>query len=133
MATGNRAIPGVAEILPALAKRFRLALVTSSEPEPFVRTHARTGLLAHFEFALTRVDYVRSKPEPEPYLRAVERLGLPPDRCIVIEDSERGLRAAKAAGLVCWVIPSTFTRRESFVGADMILNSLADAAARLLG
>jgi HAD superfamily hydrolase (TIGR01509 family) len=125
-------IPGVAEILPALAKRYRMAIVTSADPEPFARTHMRTGLLKHFEFALTRVDYTLSKPEPEPYLRAVERLGLPPDRCLVIEDSERGLFSARAAGLRCWVIPSTFTKGCRFEGADAVLESLGSAAARLL-
>ena len=125
-------IPGVAALLPALAARYRLAIVTSSEPEPFARTHARTGLLSHFEFVLTRVDYTQSKPAPEPYLRAVDRMGLPPARCLVIEDSERGLRAAKAADLTCWVIPSTFTVGCLFAGADAVLDSFEAAAARLL-
>jgi HAD superfamily hydrolase (TIGR01509 family) len=125
-------IPGVVELLPTLAARFRMAIVTSSEPGPFARTHARTGLLPHFEFALTRVDYGPSKRHPEPYLTAVARLGLPPGRCLVIEDSERGLRAAKAAGLACWVVPSGLTASGNFAGADAVLPDLAAAAARLL-
>ncbi len=126
------AIPGVADLLPALAARDRLAIVTSSEPGPFARTHARTGLLPHFELVLTRVDTQRSKPDPEPYLCAVARLGLPPERCLVIEDSERGLRAAKAAGLTCWVVPSGLTAGGRFEAADAVLADLAAVAARLL-
>ncbi len=126
-------IPGVAELLPRLAARFRLAIVTSSEPVPFARTHARTGVLPHFELVLTRVDYVNAKPEPEPYLRAVERLGLHPSRCLVIEDSERGLRAAKAAGLCCWVVPSGLTRDGNFASADAVFPDLTSLVARLLG
>jgi len=125
-------IPGVAEIVPALARRYRLAIVTSSEPGPFARTHARTGLLEHFELVLAQGDYARSKPEPDPYLRAVERLEVPAARCLVIEDSERGLRAAKAAGLQCWVIPSALTAGGQFDAADAVLASLDAAAARLL-
>jgi len=125
-------IPGVAEIIPTLARRYRLAIVTSSEPGPFARTHARTGLLAHFELVLAQGDYARAKPEPDPYLRAVERLGLDGERCLVIEDSERGLRAAKAAGLRCWVIPSALTIGQRFDAADAVLDSLSAAAARLL-
>jgi HAD superfamily hydrolase (TIGR01509 family) len=125
-------IPGVADIVPALARRYRLAIVTSSEPGPFARTHARTGLLEHFELVLAQGDYARAKPEPDPYLRAVERLGVPADRCLVIEDSERGLRAAKAAGLRCWVIPSSLTAGGRFDAADAVLDSLGAAAARLL-
>jgi HAD superfamily hydrolase (TIGR01509 family) len=126
------AIPGVADLLPALAARYRLAIVTSSEPGPFARTHARTGLLSHFELVLTRVDTQRSKPDPEPYLCAVARLGLSPERCLVIEDSERGLRAAKAAGLTCWVVPSGLTAGGRFEAADAVLPDLAAVAARLL-
>jgi len=125
-------IPGVAELLPRLAARFRMAIVTSSEPAPFERTHARTGLLPHFELVLTRADYTNAKPDPEPYLCAVSRLGVPPARCLVIEDSERGLRAAKAAGLACWVVPSGLTASGNFAGADAVLSDLAAAAARLL-
>ena len=125
-------IPGVADIVPALARRYRLAIVTSSERGPFARTHARTGLLQHFELVLAQGDYARAKPEPDPYLRAVERLGVPADRCLVIEDSERGLRAAKAAGLRCWVIPSALTVGGRFDAADAVLDDLGAAAARLL-
>jgi beta-phosphoglucomutase-like phosphatase (HAD superfamily) len=55
-----------------------------------------------------------------------------PARCLVIEDSERGLAAAKAAGLACWVIPSALTRGLDFARADLVLDSLPAAAARLL-
>ena len=102
-----------------------MAIVTSSEPGPFARTHARTGLLPHFELVLTRVDYTNAKPNPEPYLCAVSRLGVPPARCLVIEDSERGLRAAKAAGLACWVVPSGLTASGNFAAADAVLPNLA--------
>jgi HAD superfamily hydrolase (TIGR01509 family) len=132
VAAADIVIPGVAEIVPALARRYRLAIVTSSEPGPFARTHARTGLLEHFELVLAQGDYARAKPEPDPYLRAVERLGVAGERCLVIEDSERGLRAAKAAGLRCWVIPSSLTAGGRFDAADAVLDNLAAAAARLL-
>lgn len=125
-------IPGVADLLPRLGARFRMAIVTNSEPGPFARTHARTGLLPHFELVLTRVDYTNAKPDPEPYLCAVARLGVPAARCLVIEDSERGLRAAKAAGLACWVIPSGLTAGGDFGAADAVLPDLGAAVGRLL-
>ena len=124
-------LPGVAEGLAALKRRFRMAVVTSSEPAPFAAAHARSGLLAHFEFALTREQYRNAKPDPEPYLLAVERLGVPAARCLVIEDSERGLRAAKAAGLACWVVPSTLTRGGRFADADAVLDDFAAVVRRL--
>lgn len=132
VATADVLVPGAREIVTALARRYRLAIVTSSEPEPFARTHARTGLLPHFELALTREQYRHSKPDPEPYRRAMERLGVVPERCLVIEDSERGLRAAKAAGLTCWVVPSRLTMGMPFDGADAVLATLTEVASRLL-
>jgi len=132
VAVSDVLVPGADEVVAALALRYRLAIVTSSEPQPFARTHARTGLLPHFELALTRDQYRHSKPDPEPYQLAVERLGLAAERCLVVEDSVRGLRAAKAAGLTCWVIPSSMTRGLRFDGADAVLADLAEMAARLL-
>jgi HAD superfamily hydrolase (TIGR01509 family) len=129
---GEILIPEASDLVRRLAARYRLAIVTSSEPVPFARTHARTGLLPHFELVLTRADYRRSKPDPEPYLCAVARLGLGAERCLVIEDSERGLRAAKAAGLCCWVVPSALTAAGRFDAADAVFPDLAAAAARLL-
>ena len=125
-------VPGAADSVRALAARYRLGIVTSSEPLSFACAHARTGILGHFEFALTREQYERSKPDPEPYLRALARVRLPAARCLVIEDSERGLRAAKAAGLACWVVPSALTRGERFAGADAVLPDLAAVVERLV-
>jgi HAD superfamily hydrolase (TIGR01509 family) len=128
---GDLLMPGVAAGLAALAGRFRLAIVTSSEPAPFAAVHARAGILHRFELALTRDQYDRAKPDPEPYLRAVDRLGVPPARCLVVEDSERGLRAAKAAGLTCWVVPSELTRGGRFAEADAVLEDFAAIVSRL--
>jgi HAD superfamily hydrolase (TIGR01509 family) len=125
-------IPGARVAVEALSRHYRLAIVTSSEPEPFARAHAASDLLRHFQLVLTNRDYARSKPEPEPYLLAVQKLGVPPARCLVIEDSPRGLRAAKAAGLACWVVPSRLTAAGPFDGADAILPNLAAVTARLL-
>ena len=115
-----------------LARRYRMAIVTSSQRDHFEQIHRSTRLLQHFELVLTHGDYARAKPEPDPYLMALERLSLPAEACLVIEDSERGLRAAKAAGLACWVIPTALTRAGDFRAADQVLESVGDAAARLL-
>ena len=133
IAASDILIAGASRCVTRLAQRYRLAIVTSSDPAPFALAHARTDLLRHFELVLTRDHYRNSKPDPEPYLTAVSRLGLAPERCLVIEDSERGLRAAKAAGLTCWVIPSALTRAGRFEHADAILDDLAAVERRLLG
>lgn len=124
-------MPGVREVLDALHGRYLMGIVTSSEPEHFALIHERTGLLPYFRFALTAGDYARSKPHPDPYLKAIDRSGCGPEECLVIEDSERGLKAAKAAGLRCVVVPSGLTRGRAFEGAERVVERLADVAEAL--
>ncbi len=124
-------IPGVEAALSQLAGRFRMAIVTSSHGDHFAAIHRSTNLLRFFEFVLTREHYVRSKPAPEPYLAALARTGLHPSECLVVEDSERGLRAAKAAGLSCWVIPTALTRAGDFRAADRVLRAAEEVVAGL--
>lgn len=124
-------IPGVLLLLAGLAPRARMAIVTSSKRAHFDAIHERTGLPAHFEFVLAREDYAVSKPDPEPYLTAVARLGLAAADCLVIEDSARGLSAAKAAGLACWVVPSALTRASDFAQADRRFDTLSALQAAL--
>jgi len=131
LGTGDLLMPGVADGLAALAGRYRMAIVTSSQPAPFAAAHARAGILHHFELALTREQYAHSKPDPEPYFTAARRLGVPPARCLVIEDSERGLRAARSAGMACWIVPSELTRALSFDSADAVLPDFGAVVTRL--
>lgn len=124
-------LPGIREALSELAPRLNMAVVTSSRRDHFEIIHTRSGLLTFFDFTLCREDYRDAKPDPESYLLALQRSGYPPAACLVIEDSFRGLAAAKAAGLTCWVIPSRQTRDQDFSTADRILEHAGDLA-RLL-
>lgn len=124
LASGDVLMPGVLDLLAALAKQHRMAIVTSSHRDHFDTIHRTSGLPQYFELVLTRGDYVHSKPSPEPYLTALARLQLEPEQCLVIEDSERGLRAARAAGLRCWVVPSALTQGSSFLGAERTFQDL---------
>lgn len=112
--------------LSRLHGRIPMAVVTSSKPDHFDLIHDITGYKRFFEFTLARDAYAKSKPEPDPYLKALEVSGADPDRVIVIEDSERGLRSAAAAGLRCWIMPSPFTTGCDFSAADRMLNSIED-------
>ena len=125
-------IVGVRETLAILRPHFVMGIVTSSRRQHFETMHRRTGLLEFFDFAITLEDYARSKPAPDPYLAAVARSGLPAGRCLAIEDAPRGLIAARAAALDCWVIPTEFTRRATFSGATRVLDRITDVSALLL-
>lgn len=126
-------ISGVEETLRALRPHFTMGIVTSSRREPFETMHRRTGFLEFIDFALTLEDYARSKPDPEPYLRAIERSGFPAGECLAIEDSPRGLAAARAAGLDCWVVPTALSQPANFSGATRRLGRVNEVAALLLG
>jgi HAD superfamily hydrolase (TIGR01509 family) len=119
-------ITGADQVVRRLATQFRMAVVTSSEH--FDHIHRDRTFLDLFEFVMTPAHYRQSKPHPEPYLRAVERMGLAAGDCLAIEDSERGVRAAKAAGLTCWVVPCGISRSCCFDEVDRIFPDLAALA-----
>lgn len=120
---GVAVFDGVRESLAVFSGTVPMAIVTSSGREHFDAIHEPLDLLDHFEFALAKGDYSRSKPQPAPYLAAAERLGLEPGECLVVEDSERGLQAAVAAGMRCLVVPTGFSRGGDFAAAHGVLES----------
>lgn len=125
-------VPGVLSMVAALAQRYRMVIVTSSRRVHFAAIHEQSTLEHHFEFVLAREDYVCSKPDPEPYATAVARLGLSPTQCLAIEDSERGLRAAVAAGVRCWTLPSPLTEASDFSRAERRFAGLSELCDTLL-
>jgi HAD superfamily hydrolase (TIGR01509 family) len=129
---GDIAIDGVEETLRKLKPEFKMGIVTSSHKTPFETIHARTGFLRFFSLVLVREDYRNSKPDPESYLRAVERMHLKPGEVLAIEDSKRGMIAAKRAGLTCWVIPNGLTSPDDFPEADRVLTDVREVASLLL-
>jgi beta-phosphoglucomutase-like phosphatase (HAD superfamily) len=78
------------------------------------------------DFILTVEDYSNAKPDPEPYLTALEKFGAVPEEALVIEDSGRGLKSAVAAGIDCIIIENAFTSSHDFTSAKMVLNSLSE-------
>ena len=93
-------IPGVEAFLDELRRnRVPRALVTSSNRAKMACAYrARPELTTHFDAILVAEDLGRSKPYPDGYLRAAERLGVSPTRCVVFEDSFSGLEAGRRAG-----------------------------------
>lgn len=127
-----KVIDGAEDTLKKLYGKFVMGIVTSSRKDHFQIIHKYLGLLKYFDFILTVEDYRESKPAPDPYLKAIELTGLSKDECVVVEDSERGLRAAVQAGLKCYVIPTGLTKHSNFSGAEKILNSIKEVPGLLL-
>jgi len=123
---GVRIYPGVEETLRALHGKAAMGIVTSSPKSYFNVMHRQTGLLPFFNLILTREDFTRTKPDPEPYLLALKLAGTKPEESLVIEDTLRGLEAAKAAGIPCIIIPNELTKHQHFSGAEKILSQITD-------
>lgn len=126
-------IDGVEHVLRALRPQFAMGIVTGSRRSHFEAMHRRTGLLSLFDFSVTEDDCPRTKPHPDPYLAAIARTGVPAAACLAIEDAPRGLAAARAAGLDCWVIRTPLTARADLSAATRVLDRVTDVAALLLG
>lgn len=124
-------IDGVRDVLGALQGKYAMGIVTSSGHEHFEIIHRQSGLLPYFQFVLTLKDCPHTKPHPGPYLKAIALSGYPPEECLVIEDSPRGLASATSAGLRCIIIPSKFTRGRNFPGACRVLAGIKDLPAAL--
>lgn len=127
----NHTITGVEEVLQTLHGRFAMGVVTSSQRRHFDIIHSATGLMRYFDFVLAREDYVNSKPDPEPYLAGIAKIGFKADNCIAIEDTPRGLTAATGAGLKCVVIPNALTRGGDFRSAYKVLRDIRELPAAL--
>ncbi len=97
----------VAEFAKSLAGRFPMAVASGSE-EPTVRGCLEaTGLIHLFETIITPKLVKHGKPAPDMFLLAAERMGIAPSECLVLEDGNSGLEAAKAAGMQAVFIPRT--------------------------
>ncbi len=123
--TENIEIPGVTDILATLARRYQMAIVTTSKKPDFELIHRDRNIVNHMTFVLASGDYPRSKPAPDPYLAALDRFGASADEAVVVEDSERGLRAAVAAGIDCVVVDNNFVRGQDLSAATWRISSLA--------
>ena len=80
----------------------------------------------NFEFVLAGDVVSKKKPDPEIYLLALEKTGLQPDSCVVIEDSRNGVAAAKKAGLYVVATTNIYTENEDLSKADIVVTSLGE-------
>ncbi len=128
-------LPGVLELLNRLEDRgFPKAIATSSRARYVERVLQPHRLLHRFQFVLTCDDVSQGKPCPEVYTKAAARFGHAASEMVVLEDSPNGLRAAKAAGARCVIVPHALVPLDELAGADAIVPSLtAPLLLELLG
>jgi beta-phosphoglucomutase len=101
---------------------WRQALATSAPRQNVETILAVLGISAYFQATVCAEDVQRGKPDPEIFLRAAARLGVPPARCVVVEDAPAGVEAARRAGMrVVGVLTS-----HPHLDADLVAPTLAD-------
>jgi len=119
------AMPGVHALLESLdAAGFRLAVGSSGPPENVATVIERLGAGSLFSATVNGMDVTRGKPDPQVFLTAAEKLGLPPARCAVVEDAPPGVEAANAAGMASIGLASTGRKPQDLAAADLVVESL---------
>ncbi len=123
---GLGTLPGVRELLLAADRAgIPCAVASSSQNSHVFSWLDRVGLRDAFSLIRTRDNVRQAKPSPDLFLAAAEGLSLAPGETLVLEDSANGLRAARAAGAPCVIVPSPVTRGSDFSGAAGMLETLA--------
>jgi HAD superfamily hydrolase (TIGR01509 family) len=119
-------LPGAVEAVERLAAQWPLGLASSSNRALIDAVLELAGLEHFFRATVSSEEVARGKPSPDVYLEAARRLGVVPDRCAAVEDSESGIRSARAAGMRVVAIPNpSFPPGEdALADADVVLASL---------
>ncbi len=121
--------PGVVELATAARDAGLGVAVASSSPLDWVSGHLhRLGVAELFPVRATRDDvgHARTKPAPDLFLLAAERVGADPAGCVVLEDSEPGVTAGNAAGCATVGVPAGMTAHLAFDHADLVVGSVAE-------
>lgn len=117
-------MPGLIELLEKLQdKKYPMAVASSSTPEIIDLILRRTNLKNYFQVIVSAQETGKSKPEPDIFLLTAEKLGIKPAYCLVVEDSENGIRAAIAAGMTCVAYQSPDADPQKQKEADAVIRN----------
>ena len=116
-------MPGAADLLRSLPPE-RWCIVTSGTRR-VASSRLQAGHLPIPRVMVTGSDVVKGKPDPEPYLKGAELLGMNPGECLVVEDAPAGIRAAHAGGMKVIALLTTYPAAE-LQEADAVVRALAD-------
>jgi beta-phosphoglucomutase family hydrolase len=100
-----KAVPEVMEHIEASYRLIPFAVVSGSTRDSVTRSLEALRILDRFDTLVCAGDYRNSKPDPEPFLLAAQRLGIAPEDCLVFEDADMGIQAATAAGMASVKVP----------------------------
>ena len=111
---------------------MRIGLASSSYRDAVDGVLHGLGMASYFETIVSGSEVARVKPAPDIFLKAANRLGVAPAECVVLEDAEKGVLAAQAAGMPCVAVPNGYTRDHDFSQATQICASLNQVTVELL-
>jgi HAD superfamily hydrolase (TIGR01509 family) len=133
LAAGHlRPFPGVLPLLDRLRQRgYRLGLASSGDRRKVAFSLQALHLDGCFDSVVTGDDVTHSKPHPEIYRLAAQRLGVAPGACVAIEDAPTGVQAAKRAGLRCIAVSNSVPRHH-LQAADLVVASLEEELSPVL-
>jgi len=107
-------------------KNYRLAVASSSPKEEIIRNLTELEIINYFEFMVSGEEVDQSKPSPDIFLKTAELLEVSPNKCIVIEDTTNGVKAAKNAGMYCIGFKNPDYPKQDLELADQIVSNLMD-------
>ena len=124
-------MPGVVQLVRVLQERGLTLAITSSAVRSSIETILiRLGLRDAFALIVDGSEVTNGKPDPEAYLVTARRLGVRPDECVVIEDSEVGVLAAKRAGMTCIAVRNPRAQTfQDLSAADRVVDSMEELIA----
>jgi HAD superfamily hydrolase (TIGR01509 family) len=124
----NSILPGVLEMIEQAKKAGVQVAIGSSSPHSWVDTHAKRLNIFHYFDVITCRDDVapgRTKPNPDIYLKSLERLQVQKNEAVVFEDSINGVEASRRAGIFVVAVPNQLTA-EMGVAGDLTVSSIAE-------
>lgn len=128
-------IPGVLNLLEEFTSRGKALGLVSSSPRVYIyKVLDKFSIRDYFRTVVSGEEMERGKPEPDIYLSAASNLGVKPENCLVIEDSENGVRSAVSAGMKCVGLSreNEFYRGQSLDRADFVVSSFTDIDMEML-
>jgi beta-phosphoglucomutase len=133
---GVELLPGVRSLVEELHCAGFAQAIGSSAPHANLELILHlTGIAPFFAVVVGSEDTQRGKPDPQVFLLAAERLGVPPSSCVVFEDAVAGVQAARAAGMKCVAVRCVGHHSEASLrqaGADLIVETLEEVSARTI-
>lgn len=131
---GAPVIDGAAAAVRRLASAYPLAVASSAHHDVIAAALVATRLGDAFQAVVSSDEVAHGKPAPDVYLEAAARLGVPPEDCLVVEDSLNGVRSGRAAGMTVVLVPNAAVPPppEAFDIADTVLERLADLDPRAI-